>query len=228
MELSIPLITTAVSTVLFVVAAFATFRSIGKEQPITMMSPIFSILVQTIFLSFYTFVTGANFSPLLAPSLLIGLVVGLIVGGTTELYEKDDKTMSKRRKGFLVFWIASIILNQALITLGFGEGLALTVFSTGTLIGSEGKILHKISKAKPKPMSLETKVATPLSPTPTETKPGEALCPRCSNPIMLEKKFCTRCGQKIEQVQAANVCANCGARIKEGTKFCMKCGSSVD
>lgn len=140
-----------ISAAILIVTGWLTLRTIGKEQPITKMSPLISIIIMVIFVAVSTFLIGQNTLDLLyLPSLLLGSVVGFLIGGSTEIYKKNNNIISKRKTSFLIFWISSIILNQGLFTLGFGQGLALTIFSSGILIGSEGKILFKITRIQTK------------------------------------------------------------------------------
>ena len=69
------------------------------------------------------------------------------------------------------------------------------------------------------------------------------VCPHCSNPNMINAKYCSRCGHELKLPQEpivchncrtrnapmANFCRNCGAELKVGyaTKICTRCGSEV-
>jgi predicted amidophosphoribosyltransferase len=62
-------------------------------------------------------------------------------------------------------------------------------------------------------------------------------CPKCGNAIARGTKFCSVCGDNVENifpvVQAAPIvsgnktCSNCGAVIADNQKFCEKCGTPV-
>jgi hypothetical protein len=56
-------------------------------------------------------------------------------------------------------------------------------------------------------------------------------CPKCGNEVPEGKKFCGKCGTKLENApvvnNATNVCAKCGAELTPGKKFCGKCGTPV-
>lgn len=56
-------------------------------------------------------------------------------------------------------------------------------------------------------------------------------CPKCGNEVPEGKKFCGKCGTKLEDApvvnNATNVCAKCGAELTPGKKFCGKCGTPV-
>lgn len=59
-------------------------------------------------------------------------------------------------------------------------------------------------------------------------------CPKCGNEVAEGKKFCGKCGTKLEINQNQNVqkadaavCPNCGAPITPGKKFCGKCGAKL-
>ena len=56
-------------------------------------------------------------------------------------------------------------------------------------------------------------------------------CPKCGNEVPEGKKFCGKCGTKLEDApvvnNATNICAKCGAELTPGKKFCGKCGTPV-
>ena len=56
-------------------------------------------------------------------------------------------------------------------------------------------------------------------------------CPKCGNEVPEGKKFCGKCGTKLELApvvnNATNICAKCGAELTPGKKFCGKCGTPV-
>ncbi len=162
MSLPTSMVYTAISAIIFAAVAFVTIRSIGKERAITKRTPLFSILIQLVFLGIYILLTRLDFSSMFfMPALLLGLIVGLGVGGATQVYRKQEQVFTKKRKTFLVFWILTVIINQALISFGIAEGIALVIFSTGNLIGSEGNMLIKITRAKPIPTSSTVYQKTP-------------------------------------------------------------------
>ena len=49
-------------------------------------------------------------------------------------------------------------------------------------------------------------------------------CPKCGNEVPEGKKFCGKCGTKLEDApvvnNATNICAKCGAELTPGKKFC--------
>ena len=49
-------------------------------------------------------------------------------------------------------------------------------------------------------------------------------CPKCNAVLRPGVKFCTSCGQKIEQ---STTCTQCSSPLKQGAKFCIKCGQRV-
>ena len=49
-------------------------------------------------------------------------------------------------------------------------------------------------------------------------------CPKCNTSLRPGVKFCTSCGQKIEEL---TTCTQCGTPLKPGAKFCIKCGQKV-
>jgi len=58
-------------------------------------------------------------------------------------------------------------------------------------------------------------------------------CPSCGAEAAEGTVFCSVCGAKIVDEQAAapvtgKVCAECGAIVPEGNKFCTSCGSPIE
>ena len=61
------------------------------------------------------------------------------------------------------------------------------------------------------------------------------VCSGCGAEMPASKKFCTNCGQKLDDVpqvvedvyKTKTVCNVCGAEIVAGSKFCRKCGAST-
>lgn len=60
-------------------------------------------------------------------------------------------------------------------------------------------------------------------------------CPKCGNEVQEGKKFCGKCGTKLEAVTQeqplaakAAVCPSCGAPVAPGKKFCGKCGAKLE
>ena len=60
-------------------------------------------------------------------------------------------------------------------------------------------------------------------------------CPKCGNEVAEGKKFCGKCGTRLDVVAAAPaavakaaVCPSCGAAVAPGKKFCGKCGAKID
>ena len=49
-------------------------------------------------------------------------------------------------------------------------------------------------------------------------------CPKCNAEVREGAKFCTSCGQKIEQTQT---CPKCGSPLRPGAKFCTSCGNRL-
>ena len=61
-------------------------------------------------------------------------------------------------------------------------------------------------------------------------------CTNCNAKVQLGKKFCTECGDHIEEnivkndLNESNLikCPSCDAEISPGKKFCTKCGKSLE
>ena len=73
-----------------------------------------------------------------------------------------------------------------------------------------------------------------FNPTP-EPAPGAVICPKCGNAMPMGKKFCVKCGARIEapapapaEPAAPTHCRNCGAELFGSKKFCSECGQPVN
>lgn len=60
----------------------------------------------------------------------------------------------------------------------------------------------------------------------------EENCPNCNAKIMHGVKFCSYCGENIENLiedlDYDKKCPNCHAKIEAGHKFCTECGTSIN
>ena len=62
-----------------------------------------------------------------------------------------------------------------------------------------------------------------------------AVCPNCGKSVESGAVFCTFCGTRISDAEAADmreeipedICPNCGVQIKPGQLFCVKCGAKL-
>lgn len=52
---------------------------------------------------------------------------------------------------------------------------------------------------------------------------GDVKCNKCGTMNSKEDKFCSQCGNKIENLS----CPNCGTSVANGAKFCSECGQSL-
>ena len=53
----------------------------------------------------------------------------------------------------------------------------------------------------------------------------KSLCPHCGAEIIEGSKFCSSCGNEINN---GKKCPNCGSNIKDDEKFCHSCGNKVN
>lgn len=58
-------------------------------------------------------------------------------------------------------------------------------------------------------------------------------CPNCKSKVMKGKKFCSKCGTKIEEEleyeqETEVVCPKCGKNVEKNAKFCSNCGAEVN
>lgn len=63
---------------------------------------------------------------------------------------------------------------------------------------------------------------------------GVDCCPKCGAELKAGTLFCSACGARSEQSQAARdpaaarVCAACGTALADGVRFCGNCGAKCD
>lgn len=50
------------------------------------------------------------------------------------------------------------------------------------------------------------------------------ICKKCGQELPAGAKFCTNCGEKIEDTNEFKICPKCGAKCKKDAKFCTTCG----
>ena len=60
-------------------------------------------------------------------------------------------------------------------------------------------------------------------------------CPKCNYELKDGSKFCSSCGEKIEEEKkeeevkdTPHFCSECGAQLKDDSKFCSSCGKKLD
>ena len=76
--------------------------------------------------------------------------------------------------------------------------------------------------------------ACPDQPYIPTARSGYVLCPQCGEEWPEGKKFCAKCGAKLEtkvpEVPPVGyvLCPHCGTACPEGKKFCAKCGTKLD
>ena len=54
------------------------------------------------------------------------------------------------------------------------------------------------------------------------------ICKKCGHEIPAGAKFCTNCGEKIENTSEFKICPKCGEECRKDAKFCTNCGASFD
>ncbi len=65
-------------------------------------------------------------------------------------------------------------------------------------------------------------------------------CPKCKLPVEKGTRYCTRCGELIEQLEKTNsngterdedfqrkICPVCGRQVKSGAVYCTRCGTEL-
>lgn len=63
---------------------------------------------------------------------------------------------------------------------------------------------------------------------------GIRICPSCGADVSVQSKFCTKCGEKMPEIEmpvSANqnmFCTGCGTKVPAGSKFCTTCGKAMD
>ncbi len=85
--------------------------------------------------------------------------------------------------------------------------------------------------------------ACPEGPKPLVARPGYVLCKACGEECIAGKKFCSKCGSKLEipapnvnanvfgideqNIFDPNICGKCGATDVGGKNFCPRCGNKL-
>lgn len=54
------------------------------------------------------------------------------------------------------------------------------------------------------------------------------ICKKCGQEIPAGAKFCTNCGEKIEDTSEFKICPKCGEECRKDAKFCTNCGANFD
>lgn len=54
------------------------------------------------------------------------------------------------------------------------------------------------------------------------------ICKKCGHEIPAGAKFCTNCGEKIEETSEFKICPKCGEECRKDAKFCTNCGANFD
>lgn len=54
------------------------------------------------------------------------------------------------------------------------------------------------------------------------------ICKKCGHEIPSGAKFCTNCGEKIEDTSEFKICPKCGEECRKDAKFCTNCGANFD
>lgn len=54
------------------------------------------------------------------------------------------------------------------------------------------------------------------------------ICKKCGHEIPAGAKFCTNCGEKIEDTSEFKICPKCGEECRKDAKFCTNCGANFD
>lgn len=54
------------------------------------------------------------------------------------------------------------------------------------------------------------------------------ICKKCGQEIPSGAKFCTNCGEKIEDTSEFKICPKCGEECRKDAKFCTNCGANFD
>jgi RNA polymerase subunit RPABC4/transcription elongation factor Spt4 len=57
-----------------------------------------------------------------------------------------------------------------------------------------------------------------------EPAPQQAACHHCHSPLLEGAKFCSKCGNPVEEVQ----CPQCKQTLHAGDRFCPACGAGIE
>jgi hypothetical protein len=108
---------------------------------------------------------------------------------------------------------------------------------TGNWIRFDNENIRGIAAAPPArlqniyPLALEPSKALQMTPPTTPH-----VCMQCGAPVMINKKFCTKCGSPVGKtvglkpvVPSLRRCPNpqCGTPVPAGKKFCQACGTRI-
>lgn len=55
------------------------------------------------------------------------------------------------------------------------------------------------------------------------------LCEKCKNPVPANARFCSKCGNKLENIAKLNIdrCPKCNAKVEADMIFCSNCGKNL-
>jgi membrane protease subunit (stomatin/prohibitin family) len=84
-------------------------------------------------------------------------------------------------------------------------------------------------------LSLGLEMAKQMTQTHSEnnhsTAAPQSLCKKCYQPLASNVKFCSNCGEKVEEevsmASKKQFCSECGAKLETGVKFCSECGNKI-
>jgi membrane protease subunit (stomatin/prohibitin family) len=65
--------------------------------------------------------------------------------------------------------------------------------------------------------------------TPASSASVTLICKKCSQPLTSDMKFCSNCGEKVENFSAggSKFCSQCGSKLDANAKFCSACGAKL-
>lgn len=126
-------------------------RQTGKEQPISKISPIISIVLSMLMLVLnIIFLRKANPSFLGTALLIFGIGLGIPSSRSTKLKINQGRLIGKRSILYLIFWGISYAVTQLLSLFApaavVASGLSAMFFSTGVTFGTNGDLLYRMRR----------------------------------------------------------------------------------
>lgn len=173
---TISLVSAVIIAGITLVALFAS----NKERCLNPLTLLFSIVIVSLMLPVFVFLSHAQLNLLLSlPLLAFGFIVGLAWGLTTRVYYKYGRVVGKPSLLALGVWGGSYFLSQ--VSNLFGSpilsalGLVPLLFTTGTQVGRDSNILLRLLLIKPAQVSRRAALPPDLPESRKQVLPPESL-----------------------------------------------------
>lgn len=180
---------------------YSLIRQTRKSSKLTVGSHAMSIFFSLCMLAVnLIFLREAQVNWVAGLVLALGAGFGYAWSWTTKMRLEDRAVVGKRSILYLVFWICSLAVTQALAAFAKADavffGLCGMFFSTGASLGTNGNIIFRIYQLRGSSIpSLAKPVEEPLQADVSE----KVECPVCGKLTSADKPFCTQCGSKLNE-----------------------------